>query len=56
MSEFYDKIARGLNEAITFEKGELNAKTWALMHEEDLKANWNLALNGEETFRIDPLR
>lgn len=27
MSEFYDKIARGLNEAIAFEKGELNAKT-----------------------------
>lgn len=31
-------------------------KAWALMHEDDLKANWNLALNGEETFRIDPLR
>ncbi len=28
MSEFYDKIARGLNEAIAFEKGELTtAKT-----------------------------
>ena len=27
MSEFYDKIARGLNEAIAFEKGELPAKT-----------------------------
>ncbi len=31
-------------------------KAWALLHEDDLKANWNLALNGEETYRIDPLR
>ena len=31
-------------------------KAWALLHEEDLKANWQLTLNGEETFRIDPLR
>ncbi len=30
MSEFYDKIARGLNEAIAFEKGELSAKTTKL--------------------------
>ena len=26
MSEFYDKIARGLNEAIAFEEGKLPAK------------------------------
>ena len=31
-------------------------KAWALMHEDDLKANWRLALNGEKTFHIDPLR
>ena len=31
-------------------------KAWALLHEEDLKANWQLAVNGEETFRIEPLR
>lgn len=31
-------------------------KAWALVHEDDLKANWSLALNGENTFRIDPLR
>ena len=31
-------------------------KAWALMHEDDLKENWRLALNGEETFHIDPLR
>jgi len=31
-------------------------KAWALLHEDDLLANWKLAVNGEETFRIDPLR
>ena len=31
-------------------------KAWALLHEEDLRANWKLAVNGEETFRIDPLK
>ena len=31
-------------------------KAWALLHEDDLVANWSLALNGEETFRIDPLK
>lgn len=29
---------------------------WAIVHEEDLKANWTLAQNGESTFRIEPLR
>ncbi len=31
-------------------------RAWALMHEDELKANWRLAVNGEETFRIEPLR
>lgn len=31
-------------------------KAWALVREEDLKANWTLAQNGESTFRIEPLR
>ncbi len=31
-------------------------KAWALLHEEDLAANWSLSKQGEETFRIDPLR
>ena len=31
-------------------------KAWALLHEEALAANWELAVNGEETFRIDPLQ
>ena len=31
-------------------------KAWALLHEDELSANWKLAVNGEATFRIDPLR
>jgi hypothetical protein len=57
----------GDNEAVFSLDGELIAgdfpkrqaafvKAWALMHEDDLKANWRLTLNGEETYHIDPLR
>ncbi|MBQ7732819.1 MAG: DUF4160 domain-containing protein [Synergistaceae bacterium] len=38
------------------QKQAVLVKAWALLHEEDLKANWTLVMNGEETFRIDPLR
>ena len=31
-------------------------KAWVLLHEEDLKANWQLVLDGEEPFRIEPLK
>lgn len=31
-------------------------KAWALLHEEELRANWRLATAGEDTFRIDPLK
>jgi hypothetical protein len=31
-------------------------KAWALLHEEELRANWALAVNGEDLFRIDPLK
>ncbi len=31
-------------------------RAWALMHEDELKANWTLCLHGEPAFRIDPLR
>ena len=31
-------------------------KAWALLHEDELAANWKLAVNGEITFRIDPLK
>lgn len=31
-------------------------KAWALLHEDELAANWKLAINGEEVFRVDPLK
>ena len=31
-------------------------KAWAILHEDDLRANWTLSANNEETYRIDPLR
>lgn len=31
-------------------------KAWALLHEDELLANWKLALDGEEIFRIEPLK
>lgn len=31
-------------------------QAWAMLHDEELKANWQLAISGEETFRIDPLK
>lgn len=30
-------------------------KAWAMLHEESLMANWALAINGEDTFKIPPL-
>jgi hypothetical protein len=30
-------------------------KAWALIHADELAANWQLAAAGEETFRIKPL-
>lgn len=29
---------------------------WAIIHEEDLKADWSLAISGESFFRIEPLK
>ena len=31
-------------------------KAWAYIHQEELKVNWELILNDEEPFRIDPLK
>ena len=31
-------------------------EAWMEIHQEDLKANWRLLSNGEQFFRIDPLR
>ncbi len=31
-------------------------KAWALIHQEELEANWSLAMQDEQPFRIDPLK
>ena len=31
-------------------------QAWIEIHREELLANWQLAINGEEVFKIDPLR
>ena len=31
-------------------------QAWIEIHREELLANWQLAINGEEVFRIDPLK
>jgi hypothetical protein len=31
-------------------------KAWALLHEDELLANWKLAVDGEDIFRIEPLK
>ncbi len=31
-------------------------QAWIAIHEDELMANWKLAIEGKELFRIDPLR
>ena len=31
-------------------------EAWMVIHREDLEANWKLLTNGEQVFRIDPLK
>ncbi|MGA2231191.1 MAG: DUF4160 domain-containing protein, partial [Tepidisphaeraceae bacterium] len=31
-------------------------QAWIEIHQEELMANWKLAVNGEKVFRIDPLK
>ena len=31
-------------------------QAWIEIHRDDLMADWNLAVNGEQVFKIDPLR
>ena len=31
-------------------------QAWIEIHNEDLMANWELAVNGQQVFKIDPLR
>jgi len=41
--------------ALPFGKARL-VQAWIEIHREELAANWRLAMNGEEVFRIEPLR
>ncbi len=31
-------------------------QAWIEIHRDELLANWNLAVNGEEIFRVEPLK
>ena len=31
-------------------------QAWIEIHREELQADWELAVNGEETFRVEPLK
>lgn len=31
-------------------------KAWSLIHEDELRADWKLAVNGEMVYKIDPLK
>ena len=35
---------------------QILVKAWLTIHADDLNANWRLMMNGNEVFRIDPLR
>ena len=41
----------------SFPKGKLKLlEAWMEIHKEELEANWKLLANGEQFFRIDPLK
>ena len=57
----------GSNAAVAVETGELLAgdlptkqlrlvQAWLLIHQDELLADWDLSIKGEQPFRIDPLR
>ena len=55
----YEAVFNLMGEIITGEfpgKQAAFVKAWTLLHEEELKADWRLAVNGEEVFKIEPLR
>lgn len=31
-------------------------KAWAIIHQDEIEANWSLAINKEPVFKIEPLR
>ena len=41
----------------SFPKNKLKLlEAWIVIHHDDLEANWKLLSNGEQFFRIDPLK
>lgn len=57
----------GENEVVMSLKGEIIEgkfpkkqqkllEAWVILHEEDLEANWEILLKGEEFFKIEPLQ
>ena len=44
-----------LNGTMKINKKKL-VEAWILIHEDELMADWELAINGEEIFKIDPLK
>ncbi len=44
-----------LNATMKTNKRKL-VEAWILIHEDELMADWELAINGEEVFKIDPLK
>ena len=58
---------QGMKSVITIPDGELLegklpakklrlVQAWITIHEDEVMANWSLAVNGEPIFSIDPLR
>ena len=55
-----DEIVMSLDGTViegTFPRGKLKLlEAWVELHREELEANWTLLSNGEQFFRIDPLK
>ena len=37
-------------------KQSVLVKAWTLLHQDELNANWKLAIEGEQIFKINPLQ
>ena len=55
-----DEIVMSLDGTViegAFPRGKLKLlEAWVELHREELEANWTLLSNGEQFFRIDPLK
>ena len=53
---FYGEFEASFNLDGEVIAGSFPGRQAAFVHEDELLANWTLAANGEEVFRIDPLK